>query len=299
MDILIEGIHTLEEATEVHLSFFSDVRYIKSLTSTKAKIVLIEDKYSHLLPIDTIPLISSNPYLDMAYLSKLFTKGISTSVTNNDISNTVQIAENVVFGKNVTIGEDSIIMAGSYIGDDVCIGSGCVIYPNVSVYRDCKIGDDCILHSGSVIGADGYGFAHTSDGKHIKIYQNGNTIIGNSVEVGANSTIDRATFGSTIIGDGTKIDNLVQIGHNCVIGKDCILVCQVALAGSTTLGDGVTMAGQSGSIGHLTIGDGATIVSKSGVTKDLEGGKWYGGFPAIENRKWLRIQAQIHRLLKR
>jgi UDP-3-O-[3-hydroxymyristoyl] glucosamine N-acyltransferase len=204
----------------------------------------------------------------------------------------------VNFGKNVTLGDNVTIMAGCYLGDNVTVGSGTLLHPNVTLYHHTKIGAECIIHSGTVIGCDGYGFAHTKRGEHIKIYQNGNVVVEDNVEIGANCAIDRAVFGSTYIRKGTKLDNLIQIAHNCDVGEHSLCAAQVGLAGSTTLGRNVVMGGQSATAGHLKVGDFATIAGKGGVTKSLEGGKTYAGFPAIDHKMWLRMQAVISGLLK-
>jgi UDP-3-O-[3-hydroxymyristoyl] glucosamine N-acyltransferase len=155
------------------------------------------------------------------------------------------------------------------------------------------------VHSGTVIGGDGYGFAHTRTGEHVKIYQNGNTVIEDDVEIGANCTIDRAVFGTTYVRKGTKIDNLIQIAHNCDVGEHCLFASQVGLSGSTILGRNVVMGGQSATTGHLKIGDFSTLAGRCVATKSLEGSKTYGGFPAIEHRLWLRLQAKIAGLMKK
>jgi UDP-3-O-[3-hydroxymyristoyl] glucosamine N-acyltransferase len=190
-------------------------------------------------------------------------------------------------------------MAGAYIGDFSTVGSNTIIYPSATIYHHTQIGENCIIHAGAVIGSDGYGFAHTKTGEHIKIYQNGNTIIEDDVEIGANSTIDRAVFGSTYIRRGTKLDNLVQIGHNCDIGEHTLMAGQAGIAGSTSMGRNVVMGGQSGTAGHLHIGDFATVAGKGGVTKSLKGGEVYAGFPAIRHSVWLKLQAKISRLVKK
>lgn len=206
---------------------------------------------------------------------------------------------NVYVGFNSSIGANCTIMSGAFIGDNVTIGNNTTIYPNVTVYRDCKVGNDCIIHAGTVIGSDGFGFANTKDGKYIKIYQNGNVEIGNDVEIGANCTIDRAVFNSTIIDDGVRIDNLVHIAHNCKIGRGCILVTQVGLSGSTTLHPYVVMGGQSATSGHLEIAAFTTIAARGGVTKTItEPKKQWAGFPLFEHRQWLKLQGKISNLLK-
>ncbi len=298
-DIEIYGLQRLDSATPNHISFFNDKRYMDKLRDTKAGAVLIEEKYLNLLPKTTIALITDEPYLKLALISKLFAYKIATKGSHPEMGEGCDIDKRVRFGKNVKLGNGVIVMAGAYIGDEVEIGSNTIIYPNVTIYHHSKIGDNCILHAGSVIGSDGYGFAHTKDGRHIKIYQNGNVIIEDDVEIGANTTIDRAVFGSTYIRRGTKIDNLVQIGHNCDIGEHTLMAGQVGIAGSTSLGQNVIMGGQSGTVGHIHIGDFTTIAGKSGVTKSLKGGKTYAGFPAIEHKLWLKLQAKISSLIKK
>lgn len=298
-DVDIDGIHTLSEASLGQLSFLSSDRYAHDLPHTNAVAVILSSKYLNLVPKGTVALLTDEPYLKLALATRLFRYSPSIETTIPKKGNNCTIAENVTFGKNVVLGDNVTIMAGCYVGDYTMIGSGTIIYPNVSIYHHTLIGQRCIIHAGTVIGADGYGYAHRSDGRHTKIHQNGNVSLGDSVEIGANSTIDRAVFGTTTIGAGTKIDNLVQVAHNCELGENCLLVCQTALAGSTRLGDNVTMGGQSGAIGHLQIGSHATIASRSGVTKSLAGGKIYGGFPAVEHTVWLRMQAKLQSLIKK
>ncbi len=298
-NIEIKALNTLAEAKTNELTFFNNKKYENELKTTKASAILIEEKYLNLVSKNTISLISKEPYVDLAKLSKLFAKPlIQKSGNEPKIGENITIMPNVYLGKNVIIGKNVTIMANSFIGDFVEIGGNSIIYPNVSIYRDCKIGENCIIHSGAVIGSDGFGFAHTKEGKHIKIYQNGNVIIENDVEIGANTTIDRAVFGSTIIKSGTKIDNLVQIGHNCLIGENSIIVSQVGISGSSELGKNVIMGGQSATAGHLKIGDFATIAARGGVTKSIKGNKVYAGFPLMEHKEWLKLQAKISKLNK-
>ncbi|MEA1953956.1 MAG: UDP-3-O-(3-hydroxymyristoyl)glucosamine N-acyltransferase [Campylobacterota bacterium] len=298
-DIDIDGIHTLSEATSTQLTFFNSEKYVDQLPYTKAGAVLIEEKYAKLLPSTTVALITDEPYLKLALASKFFAHKLESKGGHPSMGEGCDIDKRVRFGKNVTLGDNVTILAGSYIGDNVTIGSGTLLHPNVTLYHHTQIGSECIIHSGTVIGCDGYGFAHTKQGEHIKIYQNGNVIVENSVELGANCAIDRAVFGTTYIRQGTKLDNLVHIAHNCDIGEHTLLAGQVGLAGSTILGRNVVMGGQSAAAGHLEVGAFATIAGKGGVTKSLEGGKTYAGFPAIEHKIWLRLQAKIAGLLKR
>ncbi|MCH9740266.1 MAG: UDP-3-O-(3-hydroxymyristoyl)glucosamine N-acyltransferase [Epsilonproteobacteria bacterium] len=296
-DIEIDGLHTLSEATSTQLSFFNSSKYINQLSETKAAAVLIEAKYADLLPENTIALITDEAYLKLALASKFFAHKIETQGEEPTVGEGCDIDERASFGKGVVLGDNVTIMAGAYVGDNSTIGSNTLIYPNVTIYHHSKIGERCTVHSGTVIGSDGYGFAHTKMGEHIKIYQNGNAVIEDDVEIGANCVIDRAVFGTTYIRRGTKLDNLIQIAHNCDVGEHSLFASQVGLAGSTTTGRNVVMGGQSASAGHLHIGDFATIAGKGGVTKSLEGGKTYAGFPAINHKVWLRIQAKLKQIL--
>ncbi|MFT7878828.1 MAG: UDP-3-O-(3-hydroxymyristoyl)glucosamine N-acyltransferase [Sulfurimonas sp.] len=298
-EIEIDGLHTLSEATSSQISFFNDKKYASELPHTKAAAVLIDKEHAGLLPETTIALVTDEPYLKLAMASKFFAHKLTTKSEAPHVGEGCDIDRSVKFGENVALGENVTIMAGCYIGDHVTIGSNTLIHPNVTIYHHTEVGEGCILHSGTVIGSDGYGFAHTRMGEHIKIYQNGNVIIEDDVEIGANCAIDRAVFGSTLIRKGTKLDNLIQIAHNCEVGEHSLLASQVGLAGSTTTGRNIVMGGQSASAGHLHIGDFSTIAGKSGVTKSLEGGKTYAGFPAIDHKLWLKMQAKISGLLKR
>jgi UDP-3-O-[3-hydroxymyristoyl] glucosamine N-acyltransferase len=298
-DMEIDSIHTLLEATDTQLSFFNSVKHLDELSQTKARAVLIEQKYAHHLPSNTVALITDEPYLKLALASKLFAYKIVTKGGHPAMGDGCDIDKRIRFGKDVSLGDNVTLLAGCYIGDGVTIGSNTLIHANVSIYHHTQIGDNCIIHSGTVIGSDGYGFAHTKEGEHIKIYQNGITIIEDSVEIGANCTIDRAVFGKTIIRRGTKLDNLIQIAHNCDIGEHNLMASQVGISGSSILGKNVIMGGKSATAGHLSIGDFATIAAKGGVTKSLEGGKTYAGFPAIDHKLWLRIQAKVSALGKR
>lgn len=298
-DIDIEGLHTLNEATPSQISFLNDKKYVSQLSETKAGAVLIDEEYAELLPKTAIALITDEPYLKLALASKFFAHKMSTKTEAPTAGKGCDIDTTVRFGQNVMLGENVTIMAGCYIGDNVTIGSNTLIHPNATLYHHTSLGIGCIVHSGTVIGSDGYGFAHTRAGEHIKIYQNGNVIIEDEVEIGANCAIDRAVFGSTLISKGSKLDNLIQIAHNCELGEHSLLASQVGLAGSTTTGRNIVMGGQSASAGHLHIGDFSTIAGKSGVTKSLKGGKTYAGFPAIDHKIWLKMQAKISGLLKR
>ena len=298
-DIEITGLHTLNEATSSHISFFNDKKYLDELPNTKAAAVLIAEEYAERLPETTIALVTDEAYLKLALASKFFAYKIETKGENPNIGEGCDIDARASFGKNVTLGENVIVMAGAYVGDNVVIGSNTLIYPNVTIYHHSEVGSNCIIHAGTVIGSDGYGFAHTKMGEHIKIYQNGNTVVEDEVEIGANCTIDRAVFGTTYIRKGTKLDNLIQIGHNCDVGEHSLMAGQSGMAGSTTTGRNLVLGGQGAISGHLHLGDFVTIAAKSGVTKSLESGKTYAGFPAIEHRMWLKQQVKISLLNKK
>jgi UDP-3-O-[3-hydroxymyristoyl] glucosamine N-acyltransferase len=297
----ITGLNTLLDSNENQLTFLENKKYLSDLKNTKAAAVLVTRENASEVPSTAIALVCDEPYLSLAKISKLFAPNvIELDGEKPLVGGGTKVMPNVYIGKDSVVGSDCTIMAGAYIGDNVKIGNNTIIYPNVTVYRDCTIGNDCIIHAGTVIGSDGFGFANTKDGKYIKIYQNGNVTIGNDVEIGANSAIDRAVFNSTIIEDGVRIDNLVHIAHNCKIGRGSILVGQVGLAGSTVLNAYVVMGGQSGTAGHLEIAPFTTIAARGGVTKSItEPKKSWAGFPLFEHREWLKLQGKISNLLKK
>ncbi|WP_201352912.1 UDP-3-O-(3-hydroxymyristoyl)glucosamine N-acyltransferase [Hydrogenimonas urashimensis] len=294
----ILGIGTLKSATPQELSFLDNPRYADELAKTKAAAVLVSPKFASQVPKGTVALVDDEPYLKLAYASRLFAPEPMKQEGKEPIfGKECRIGEGVRFGKNVVIAERVTIMPGSYIGDDVKIGSDTLIYPNVTIYHGCRIGERCIIHAGTVVGSDGFGFAHTKEGSHVKLFQLGNVVIEDDVEIGANCAIDRGAIASTIIRKGAIIDNLVHIAHNCDIGEYSVLTGQVGLSGSTKLGRNVVMGGQSGTAGHLEIGPFATIAARGGVTKSIEGGKVYAGFPIMEHKKWLKLNALLMRML--
>ena len=297
-DIEISGINTLLDAKSNEISFLENSKYEKFLKTTKAAAVLIRKEDANKLPKGVIALITDEPYLKLAILTKLFAKN-PWEDGGYQIAKSATVHPSVIIGKGVKIGKNSVVMPGCVIGPDVEIGDDCVIYPNVTIYRDTKIANNVKIHSGSVIGSDGFGYAHTKDGRHIKIYHLGKVVIEDDVEIGANTTIDRGVFGITVIKKGSIIDNLVQIAHNCEVGENSILVSQVGLAGSTKLGRNVVMGGQSATAGHLEIKDFVTIAARGGVTKSIKKSGVYSGFPLMPHRKWLKLQGLLARLLKK
>jgi UDP-3-O-[3-hydroxymyristoyl] glucosamine N-acyltransferase len=295
-DAVIAGVAPLSEATEQHISFLSNPRYASQLETTNAAAVLV----AHDLPGQSEKYIRvANPYYAMATTVARF---FAQRPRPSGISPKADVAQSAKLGSNVAVGAFSVIGEEAVIGDDVVIypnvtieasaviGDGTIIYPQVSIYYACRVGKRCIVHSGVVIGADGYGFATDDQGVHHKIPQVGIVRIEDDVEIGAGTTIDRAALGETVIGEGTKIDNLVQIGHNVRVGKRCLLVSQVGIAGSTTLGDFVQVGGQSGFAGHLKIGHRVRVYSKSAVFEDVPDGVWVRGIPAVSQREYVRQQ---------
>jgi len=300
LDINITGLNTLQDAKPFEISFLENKKYLSQLKVSVAGAIFVTEEFKNDVPEGSIALVVKEPYIYLAKASKYFApKILEETGAEPKLGFNCTIMPNTHLGFNTIIGDNCIIMHGAYIGDNVTLGDNTIIHPNVTIYRDCTIGNDCMIHSGTVIGSDGFGFATTKLGVHIKIYQNGNVKIGDKVEIGANCTIDRAAFSSTIIQDMVRIDNLVHIAHNCIIGKGSILVTQTGLSGSTTLGEYVVMAGQSGTTGHLEIAPFTTISARGVVSKSItEPKKQWAGFPLMEHRSWLKLQGRITKLLK-
>ena len=294
----ITGMNTLREASMGEISFLSDSKYEKELSQTRATAVILPASKAHLLPEGVIALESDEPYMSVALLSRHFAKPIQSSDIAPVIGNGTTLYPSAHIENGARIGSNCTIMSGVYVGSEAVIGDDVILYPNVTIYRDCVIGNRVMIHAGSVIGSDGFGYAHTKMGEHIKLYQNGNVILEDDVEIGANTTVDCAVFGSTIIKQGSKIDNLVQIGHNCVVGEHSIMVSQSGLAGSTTLGRNVVMGGQSATAGHLNIAPFTTLAARSGVTKSITQKGIYSGFPLMEHKLWLKMQAKLAKMLQ-
>lgn len=299
-DFEIQALKTLQEADANDLIYVDQEKYLSELKDSKAGAVLISQKYRDQVPQGMQAIIVENPHLAFAYLSSFFAyKDFSLQGKDPQIGSDCIVMEGAYLGRDVEIGKGSVIMSGVVIGDGVKIGEFCKIYPNVVIYARTQIGNQVYIHAGSVIGSDGFGYAHTKDGKHIKIFHNGNVVIEDEVEIGANCTIDRAVFGETRIKCGSKIDNLVQIGHNCIIGENTILVSQVGLAGSTSTGRNVVMGGQAGSGGHIHIGDFVQIAGRGAVGKNLPPHTKWGGHPLMELDEWMKFYVSLKRMLKK
>jgi UDP-3-O-[3-hydroxymyristoyl] glucosamine N-acyltransferase len=300
----ITGAASLSEATPGEISFFADRKYIGLLRKTRASAIFVPPDFAE--PINAAQVRVSNPtkafeqvVLKFAPEPVTFAPGIHSSAVVDPsarLGKRVSIQPLAIIEAGVKIDDDTIIGAGSYVGHETVIGSACLIYPRVTIRERSRIGSRVIIHSGAVIGADGFGFEMV-DGRHEKIQQLGIVQIDDDVEIGANTTVDRARFGRTWIQQGVKIDNLVQIAHNVVIGKNSVIVAQAGISGSTRVGERVMMAGQVGIIGHLEIADGTLIAAQSGIAKNLPGGVWFGS-PAVPMAQAKQQIAWIHRLGK-
>ena len=301
----IKGVCDLEKGKKGFITYVKDSSYNKFLIKSKASVVLIKNKFEF-NKSKKIFIIVDNPGLAFVSILELIKyktiinhkkNSINIKGKNIKIGDNVSISNNVNIGKNVFIGNDSIIHPGVYIGDGAYIGKETTIFPNVVLYDHVTIGNNCKIDSGSIIGADGFGLIKDKN-KNINIPHVGKVVIGNNVTIGSNCCIDRGTINDTIIKDDCKFDNLIQIGHNVVIGKGCILAAQVGIAGSTTLGDYVTVAGQTGIIDHITVGNNSVIAAKSLVCHSLNENSFVSGIPANIHKDVLKQYAAIKKLPK-
>lgn len=298
----ITGVAPLDRADRNELTFFADTKYAQRLRDSAAGAVILAAEDPSL---SKVQLICKDPRLGLRGALLAFhrlvpegTPGISPQAyvaATAEIDPSVQVGPCAVIESGVRIGGGTVVGAGCFVGEDSLIGKECYLYPNVTVNHHVTIEDRVILHSGVVLGADGFGYVTSDDGA-LKIPQVGGVYVEADVEIGANTTVDRATLGQTRIGKGTKVDNLVMIAHNVEIGEHCLIVSQVGIAGSTRVGNGVILAGQAGIIGHLEIGDGVTIGAQAGVTSDVPAGETYIGSPARSANQMKRIWAVESRL---
>ncbi len=303
-NVVITGANGIKEAVAGDITFLANSRYLSLLNTTAASAVITSQDIQE----SSKPIIrTDNPSLAFAKIVSLINpdsdkhfKGIHSSVIlgkNVKLGKDIALGPYVIIEDDVTLGDNTVIYPGCFIGKESNIGDKTLIYPNVSIRERTILGKRVIIHSGTVVGSDGFGFV-TVDSIHHKIPQVGIVEIGDDVEIGANVTIDRARFGKTIIGSGTKIDNLVQIAHNVVIGNNCLIVAQVGIAGSTTLGNNVTLAGQAGLIGHVTIGDGAIVAAGAGVGKSVPPNAIVSGWPARPFNTMQKVNACAQNLPK-
>ena len=301
-NVVITGISGIREAEEGDLTFLANPRYAPLMDTTKAAAV-ITSRETTAAPKPIIR--TSNPSMAFAKVISIlmpseqnYPSGVHPTAIlgkNVKLGQDVALQPYVVIDDDAVIGDRTIIYAGSYIGRRAKIGCDCLVYPNVAIREKVEIGDRVIIHSGTVIGSDGFGFA-TVGGEHHKIPQIGTVLIEDDVEIGANVTIDRARFGKTVIGKGTKIDNLVQIAHNVIVGENSIIIAQAGISGSTVIGKNVTIAGQAGLVGHITIGDNAVLAAQAGVTKPVPANTCVSGYPARQHDEAKRLNAFVSRL---
>lgn len=299
--VTISSLASLQEADPHALGFVTNDKAIKAIPDLQAGALLV---HRHLPALDTPQIVVGNPLLAFAQVAQHFfvppraPRGVAKDVTQGTdvrVGSDPSIWPFVTLGDRVTIGARVILYPGVFIGSDSKVGDDSVLYPNVVVREGCSLGARVIVHSGTVIGSDGFGYAQ-HDGRHQKIPQLGGVIIEDDVELGANVTIDRATLGNTVIKQGTKVDNLVQIAHNVSVGEHSIVVAQVGIAGSTTIGHHVMIGGQAGLADHIHIGDQVMIAARAGVNRSLEPNQIVSGAPIMPHETWMKAQAVIPRL---
>jgi UDP-3-O-[3-hydroxymyristoyl] glucosamine N-acyltransferase len=301
-DVDIIGIATIETAIPGQVTFVSNPKYAPLAKTTRASAVIVDENFPGL---DKPLLRTKNPQYGYARAVALF---------HTPVRYEPGIHPTAVIDPSVRLGDRAFIGAYVTIEADVEIGEGCTLLPHVVLYRGvrigknffahshvsireyCEIGNNVLLHNGVVVGSDGFGFAKDEDGRWQKISQAGKVVIEDDVEIQANSCIDRASLGESRIGRGTKIDNLVQVGHNCIVGENTMLCAQVGMAGSTELGRNVILAGQAGIAGHCKLGDGVIVTAQSGTSHDIEPGRMISGSPAFDNKQWLRSVAIFNKL---
>lgn len=301
-DTLITGISGITEAREGDLSFIAQPKYAEYLSITQASALIVSTEFAEA----NMPLIRvDNPYLAFARFLTHVTQmertysGVAEGAfvhNDTDVADEVIIMAHAYVGRGAVVKSRAIVHPGVYVGDGAIIGEETILYPNVTVMERCIIGDRVIIHAGTVIGSDGFGFAHDGS-RPVKIPQVGIVRIDDDVEIGSNCSIDRAALGVTWIKSGVVMDNLVQVGHNVVVEENSIIISQVGISGSTHIGKNVILTGQAGLLGHLTVGDGAVVTPKTGVSRNVDPGEVVSsGFPHLPHKKWLRVVQTIPRL---
>ena len=302
----VSSFGKIEEAKNGQLSFFANPKYEEYLYTTAASIIIINEAFELKQPVNATLIRVPDAYTAFATLLSKYQEMAQQKLTG--VQDPVYISKSASHGKNVfigafsylgdntVVGDNTKIYPNVFLGNNVKVGDNSIIHPGVKIYNDCVIGNNVIIHAGTIIGSDGFGFAPQQDGSFKKVPQIGNVVIEDNVEIGANTTIDRATIGSTIIKTGAKLDNLIQVAHNVEIGNSTVIAAQVGISGSTKIGTGVMIGGQAGIVGHIDIGDGAKINAQSGVSKTLEPRKAVTGSPAQDFTASLRSQAMIRKL---
>ncbi len=303
----INSLDKIEESTKGSITFLGNKKYMPWVYSTKASIIIVNKNFEPTKDINATLIRVEDPYIAFVKLLHKFDTGSVNNFgvkTSAIISETSKIEDNVSvgnfssIGENVKIGKNVIILNNVNIFDNVSIGSNTIVHSGAVIHKDCQIGENCILHSNVVIGSDGFGFAPDSSGKYQKIPHIGNVIIEDNVEIGTSSTIDRATVGSTIIKKGVKLDNLIQIAHNVVIGENTVMAAQCGIAGSTKIGKNCQIGGHVGMVGHITIGDNVKINGKACVFKSVKDGSIIKGSPAFEEKAFNKSYVHFKNLDK-
>ena len=303
---LVDSFGKIEEAVENQLTFFANPKYEEFLYTTRASIIILNESYELKQPVKATLVRVADAYTAFATLLSKYQEIMQQQLSG--IQQPVYIAKTATYGKNVfvgafaylgenvKVGDNTKIYPNVYLGDNVSVGENSIIHPGVKIYHDCIIGGHVTIHAGTIIGSDGFGFAPQADGSFKKVPQIGNVRIEDHVEIGANSTIDRATIGSTLIKKGAKLDNLIQVAHNVEIGNSSVIAAQAGISGSTKVGNGVMIGGQAGIVGHIQLGDGSKVNAQSGVSKSIEPGKAVTGSPAYDYTSALRSQAVTRKL---
>ena len=295
----ISGLAPFFQAKEDSLTFASDEKFLKNLEETKAKVILVPDLKVFPNIGKMFLVVKENPRTLMPKLLGFFKKKVrpfeKQIEDSASIGKNVNIAPGVYIGHDTVIGDNVTLYPNVTICEGVEIGEGTVIYPNVTVREFCKVGKNCVIQPGAVIGSDGFGFVKVN-GKNTKIDQIGNVVVEDNVEIGANTTVDRGAIGDTVIKSYTKIDNLVQIAHNDIIGENCLIISQVGIAGSVEVGNNTTIAGQTGVAGHLKIGNNVIIGAKSGVSGEVKDNQILSGYPLMDHREDLKVRVSMKRI---
>lgn len=307
-EVKINTFAKIEEGHPGAISFLANIKYLPYIYETKSSAVLVNNDFVPEKPLDTTLIRVADPYATIAHLLTLVQQMTTPKPTGVEqgchVAEGVNLPDDVYVGafayiaKGAKIGKGARIYPQAYIGDGVSIGEDTIIYPGVKIYHGCKIGNRCTIHAGAVIGADGFGFAPLPDGSYEKIPQIGNVVIDDDVEIGANTTIDRAMMGSTRLAKGVKLDNLIQIGHNSSVGSWTVMASQAGVAGSTKIGERCMIGGQVGIAGHIEVGNGVQIAAQSGLHKSAADGERLFGSPAGDMREYVRQAASVKNLPK-
>lgn len=303
-EVEIAGLASLAEAAAGEITFLANPKYASEVSATAAAAVLVNEDWSGECPCALIRVKSADrAFAEVATLLSpppvTFKPGIHPTAVVADgatVGENVYVGPQCVIEPGAEIGNNTVLVAGCYVGHDVVLGQDCMLRPHVSIRERSCVGDRVIIHDGSVIGSDGFGYTPDKNGVWQKVMQLGIVEIGDDVEIGANVTIDRARFGKTIIGNGVKIDNLVQVAHNVRIDDHAVMAAQVGISGSTRIGKHVQLGGQAGLAGHIRVGDGAVVGAQGGVTKDVPPKTFVSGYPAMDHRKAKKMHAHVMRL---